>query len=592
MIEQQKDIQSLLSTPPSNKRQETARLPIYNPMGILSAAVPSQPSYSFFPSKQTALKLWNAYIERIEGCSGIKLLHIPTDEARLCATMESPADAQPEDLALCYAVFFAAMAVMHPTEAQALVQQHEEDAATVQARCKIGLEQALTEAEVLDKPTLPLLCALALYLSALQLHNRGKGIWVLNGLAIRIAQGMGLHRDGERLGLSPFQSELRRRVWWHIISRDGRAAEDYGLQRFCNMRTDAGLPLHVDDTDLHPDMTALPRARVGTYTAMTLPLVNFAIARAMRRLSSVAAAATPASPPEESARVQIIQEAKQRVDELLAGCNPVIPRHRLALLASRLAIRKADLVSRQQWLALAHHHHSHHNHNGNDNAESDSSSKEAFATDENLAEALDVLDLTLQMWNDEMLKPYSWLWKTNPEYHVVMYLLWHLCVRPPEREPNVSRAWSMVDRWFAESREIIGEEGEAEGSGSNNKGAILVALRRKAALMREASVGREAGTGAGSEWRGRTRRDDMKGGGGGGGDLEQSANLPPAIPHNQEQQPPLPWGDDTWGPLRRMSMGVGLENEAWTTDLDQVPDWGAFIQAFQFDGQNLPGMTW
>ncbi|KAK4241184.1 hypothetical protein C8A03DRAFT_30667 [Achaetomium macrosporum] len=372
MIEQQKEIQFVLTTPPSNNRQETPQLPsIYNPMGILSTAVPSQPSYSFFPSKQTALKLWNVYLEKIEACSGIKVLHIPTDEARLCAAMESPADAQPEDLALLWC--------------------NRGYPATVQARCKTGFEQALTEAEVLDKPRLPLLCALALYLSALQLHNRGKGIWVLNGLAIRIAQGMGLHPAG----------------------------------------------------------------------------------------------------------------------------------------------------------------------------------------------GVDVLDLTLQMWNDEMLKPYSWLWKTNREYHVVMYLLWHLCVRPPEGGPTAERAWSMVDRWFAENREIIDGEG-----GSGNKGAILAALKRKAVLIRESThSGREATTRS----EGRGRRDDT----GGDADREgQPANDAPVVLNDQEQQPPPAGCEDTWVSLRRMSMGVGVENEAWTSDLNQVPDRGAFIQAFQFDGQDLAGMAW
>ena len=46
----------------------------------------------------------------------------------------------------------------------------------------------------------------------MRVYNRGNGIWVLNGLAIRIAESMGLHRDGGQLALSPFQAEIRRRV--------------------------------------------------------------------------------------------------------------------------------------------------------------------------------------------------------------------------------------------------------------------------------------------------------------------------------------------------------------------------------------------
>jgi hypothetical protein len=548
MIDQQKDIQNVLTTPPASEHELLSRFSIYSPMGILSAAS-SQPCSSYFPLKQTALRLWNSYLERIEACSGIKVLHIPTDEVKICATIENPAGAQPEDLALCYSVFFAAMAVLQPTEAQALLQQ--DDPFTVQFRCKTGFEQALAEAEVLDKPTFPMLCALTLYLSALQLHSRGKGIWILNGMALRIAQALGLHRDGERLGLPPFQAELRRRVWWHIISRDGRAAEDFGLQGFCSRRSDARLPLPIDDTDLHPDMPALPSPRSGVFTAMTLPLANFEITRAVRRLGSIAASATPTSPPDESVRVQIIQEARQRVDELLAGCNPIIPRHRLALLTSRLAMRNADLVSRQQWLALKFRKYS------DDGTSNDS--RDMLPTDEDLAEALDVLDLALQIWGDEMLRPYSWLWRTNPEYHVVMYLLWHLCVQP--EGPHVERAWVTVDRWFTEYKEM--------GEGQGHKGAILAALRRKAEMMRDARANV-----AGHE-----------------GDSGATGEHDPNAPVANRQGQPAEAGITPWGPGVLGQMSVGGDSE-WNGDLNDVPDWGAFVQAFQMDGQDFSGMGW
>ncbi|KAK4102543.1 hypothetical protein N658DRAFT_402328, partial [Parathielavia hyrcaniae] len=521
MIDQQKDIQNVLTTPPASEQDLLSRFSIYNPMGILSAAS-SQPCSSYFPDKQTALRLWNTYLERIEACSGIKVLHVPTEEVRICATIENPAAAQPEDLAMCYAVFFAAMAVLEPNEAHALLQQ-QDDPFTVQFRCKTGFEQALAEAEVLDKPTFPMLSALALYLSALQLHSRGKGIWILNGMALRIAQALGLHRDGARLGLPPFQAELRRRVWWHIISRDGRAAEDFGLQGFCSRRSDARLPLPIDDTDLRPDMTALPPPRSGVFTAMTLPLAHFEITRAVRRLGSIAGSATPTSPPEESVRVQIIEEGRQRVDELLAGCNPVIPRHRLALLTSRLAMRNADLVSRQQWLALKYRKRSD---DGND-------ARDMLPTDQDLVEAIEVLDLALQIWGDEMLRPYAWLWRTNPEYHVVMYLLWHLCVQP--RGPYVERAWATVDRWFTENREM--------GDGQGHKGAILAALRRKAEVLRDAKANPKA---AGQEGA----------------------------------------GVAAWGPGVLGGVSAEVDTE-WNGNLDEVPDWGSFIQAFQLDGQSF-----
>ena len=40
---------------------------------------------------------------------------------------------------------------------------------------------------------------------------------------------MGLHRDGELLGLKPFETEMRRRLWWQIIMLDSKYAILSGL---------------------------------------------------------------------------------------------------------------------------------------------------------------------------------------------------------------------------------------------------------------------------------------------------------------------------------------------------------------------------
>lgn len=39
-------------------------------------------------------------------------------------------------------------------------------------------------------------------------------------VALRVAQAMGLHRDGSNFGLEPTETEMRRRIWWHIIHTD------------------------------------------------------------------------------------------------------------------------------------------------------------------------------------------------------------------------------------------------------------------------------------------------------------------------------------------------------------------------------------
>jgi hypothetical protein len=44
-----------------------------------------------------------------------------------------------------------------------------------------------------------------------------------------VAQRQGVHRDGQRLGLTPFEIEMRGRLWWHIFILDMLCSEDQGI---------------------------------------------------------------------------------------------------------------------------------------------------------------------------------------------------------------------------------------------------------------------------------------------------------------------------------------------------------------------------
>lgn len=92
--------------------------------------------------------------------------------------------------------------------------------------------------------------------------DSGRTGWILNGLLIRAAVAVGLHRDGEQFNLSPLDCEIRQRLWWQILGSDGRAAEDHGLAAgpnggfdgFC----DTKLPAHIDDRDISQATTTPP----------------------------------------------------------------------------------------------------------------------------------------------------------------------------------------------------------------------------------------------------------------------------------------------------------------------------------------------
>jgi len=86
----------------------------------------------------------------------------------------------------------------------------------------------------------------------------------LNGVVIRIAQKLGLHHDGEKLGLGPFESEMRRRLWWQIIMVDAKYAMLTGLSHSLLPRNwDIKEPKNLNDADLFPSATEPFQDREG-----------------------------------------------------------------------------------------------------------------------------------------------------------------------------------------------------------------------------------------------------------------------------------------------------------------------------------------
>ena len=60
--------------------------------------------------------------------------------------------------------------------------------------------------------------------------NQTRSLWTLIGLALRIAQGCGLHRDGEGLQFNPLEAEMRRAAFGGKLYVSLRTSEDRGSE--------------------------------------------------------------------------------------------------------------------------------------------------------------------------------------------------------------------------------------------------------------------------------------------------------------------------------------------------------------------------
>ncbi|TDZ30447.1 C6 transcription factor asaR [Colletotrichum spinosum] len=540
VIEEEHDIQSVLTTPRSEPAPQAAPSP-FNPMGILSSQDRNLDITELLPTKWGAIELWRNYVDNIEVCN--KIIHRPTAEVLIYTAIDDPSNASVESLALMFAIFFVSAIVLDASSVQNLTGH---DKVTNLHRFKTGLEQAFAKADFLEHPSVRLLEALSVYLAALRIHNPGRGLWTLNGLAIRCAISIGLHRDGARLGLPPFESEIRRRLWWHLVARDGRASEDYGIDSLNAFNSGTGVqyPRNLEDGDLHPDMKELPLSRNG-WTQMTLALINVQVYRTWQRLSQIAAEYNWKEKPDrpEETRARVLDELREYAEGFLRHCNPVIPHQRQTMLVARFIIRKVDLVTRQQWAHLAH-----------------PEARETFATEENLSQALEVLEAGMRLAADELLRPYRWSMRAYPQYHMILYTLWHLCVKP--EGPSTQRAWQAVDHAMDHARYV------GTASGPAAKMTVLEALRTKAL---ERAKGR-----AQLASRGPTQQ---------GGDEDGERD-------RDKEAYPTPGAGDERAETGYAGNGLdgmgGVDAMDWNSVMQDLPDWGTLMSEFQVDGLAFP----
>ncbi|KAL4769810.1 hypothetical protein BDW60DRAFT_209692 [Aspergillus nidulans var. acristatus] len=111
---------------------------------------------------------------------------------------------------------------------------------------RFAVEKATARADLLNTQNLILLQATVLFLTALRNEGDPRTVWSLTSLVYHIAQAMGLHRDGQNFGLRPLETELRRRIWWHIYLLDYRSTDYH----------DTELIVHEAVFDTHMPLTS------------------------------------------------------------------------------------------------------------------------------------------------------------------------------------------------------------------------------------------------------------------------------------------------------------------------------------------------
>lgn len=384
---------------------------------------------SYHPPAAQICIYWKIFKENIDPL--IKIFHRPSTQKIVAEASKNLDHISKPIEVMMFAIYFAVITSLSEVEC---IGNFGIEKQTALETYRFGFEQAMARADFLSTQELVVLQSFVLFLTCVRRFDDSRYAWTLTGLVIRMAQALGIHRDGQKFGLSPFETEMRRRLWWQICNLDVRASEDHGSDPSIVEQTfDTKFPLNINDDDISPEMTEPPMEREGR-TEMMFDLIRYTVSTTVRRLSY----APPGPGPCRERNARITLEDKERlIEELhqyleknyLNYCDMNVPLDWVAATISRLILAK-------MWLIV---HHPFKREDGGAGLPQETKDR-LFLT------SIEVIEFSRLLETETTTLKWGWLFRTYVQWHAVAFVLSQLCVRTTG--PDVGKAWAAVDSVF------------------------------------------------------------------------------------------------------------------------------------------------
>lgn len=418
----------------------------------------------FHPPQYQIIQLWEVFKENVDPL--VKVLHRPSIEKTVIeAAKDLDHISKPLEV-LLFSIYFAAVTSLSEDQCMRLTGMDKESALK---KYRFGFEQAMARAGFLSTTELVILQSFTIFLTCVRRHDDTRFVWTMTGLLIRLAQALGLQRDGEQFGLSPFETEMRRRLWWHIMHVDLRASDDHGSEPSIHESAfDTRFPLNINDEDISSSMREYPPEREGP-TEMTFDLIRYTVSTTARRLSYVPPGPGKCRKKNEMFTLEhkerLMEELHQHVEnKYLKYCDMKNPLHWVAGTILRLVLAK-------MWLVV---HHPVQREEGTENKELSQETKDRlFRT------SVDIIQWSNHLEREPTTKKWGWLFRTYIQWHAVAFVLSQLCIRV--KGPEVERAWQVINEIFGEIRGLF----EAPKRGMLWKPLRRLILRAQAVRAKE-----------------------------------------------------------------------------------------------------------
>ena len=291
----------------------------------------------YHPPYDEALVLWQTHIENVEPIC--KILHVPSVEKIARKGAQNPDQLSKSEECLLFAIYH--FAVFSMSEGDCLEKLGQPRAFLIQ-RYHLAVRKALVNASFLKTTEMTVLQAYMLFLLSCRFYYDPNTFWVLTGVAVRIAQRMGLHRDGEELGLPPFEVQMKRRLFYQLLPVEGIASQMSGAGMSISVGTwDTKLPLNINDNQIWPGMTETPEQQKGA-TEMIFALSRCTIGKFFAKTGVYNKSLNTFKDQLEAEKA--INEAESEVEEnFIRYCDIINPLHFLAIGLARSGIKAMRL---------------------------------------------------------------------------------------------------------------------------------------------------------------------------------------------------------------------------------------------------------
>ncbi|KAJ5233864.1 uncharacterized protein N7469_005630 [Penicillium citrinum] len=412
-IESSDDETSFGKTPST---QELERSPLErNSFIFRHNLLPTSPDLrEFHPLPSQIPFILDVYSENVNSVA--QCVHMPTVTKMIRELRGDMTRLTPVNEALVFSIYYAAVTSMEDDEISINFGCTKQE---LNMKYRLGLEHALAKADFLNTSDLVLVQAFANFLALLRLYDSPRFVWMMTGLAIRMAISLGLHRDGSNFpNLCPYAIEMRRRAWWSLCMLDVRTSEDQGTEfTITEGSFDTKPPSNINNADIGPDIKEVPAEREGL-TDTSFPRMNAQTVIIVRKMMS------------NSARSSSIAEQSRLLHEIYQTTENVYLQYATeSSIEYWVSVTIARLVTAKMTLFVYLPHLF-------------SSPGEQLTSEirtKLLICAIEIAEYNHALNSEPACRRWRWIYQTYTHWHAIVYILIEICRNP--WSPLSERAW-------------------------------------------------------------------------------------------------------------------------------------------------------